>query len=234
MEDQNNPEVLSQELLNSVKMDEDYVIYEGLLRKMDEGTLSGYLCKENRRLAFWLNIYNAFGQLLLQDASNHNKDSRKIYQQKVIIISGKNLSLDDIEHGILRRSQWKYGLGYIKKPIADDFEKKFRVEEVDPRIHFALNCGASSCPPIKFYQTATLENQLDLATQAYLGEEADYDKEEDILVLPKIMSWYRGDFGGKQGIIHFAKKYHIIPRSVEPHIMFKEYDWSLSLNKFSE
>ena len=78
------------------------------------------------------------------------------------------MSLDDIEHGILRRSKIKWSEGYFNKLFPSKFEKENRVNKVDYRIHFALNCGARSCPPIAFYDPEKLDKQLDVATMIYL------------------------------------------------------------------
>ncbi|MFZ8458418.1 DUF547 domain-containing protein, partial [Staphylococcus aureus] len=84
-------------------------------------------------------------------------------------------SYDDIEHGILRKSSIKWSLGYAKKWFPSTKEKLLRVNKVDYRIHFALNCGAKSCPPIAFYDDAKLDAQLDIATKAYLIGSVTYD-----------------------------------------------------------
>ncbi len=58
-----------------------------------------------------------------------------------------NTSLDEIEHGILWRSKCKLSLGYFNKIFKSRFEKAFRVDKLDYRIHFALNCGAPEMNP---------------------------------------------------------------------------------------
>ncbi|MGI8581046.1 MAG: DUF547 domain-containing protein, partial [Chitinophagaceae bacterium] len=108
-----------------------------------------------------------------------------------------------------------------------------RADKLDYRIHFALNCGAKSCPPIAFYTPETLDTQLELATNAYLASEADYDSTNNIIKLPKLMSWFRADFGGKKGMIKILKKHNIIPAEAYPKINFKKYDWTLYLNNYS-
>ena len=73
-------------------------------------------------------------------------------------VGGLLFTLDEIEHGILRVNK-----GHPKdgKPMFnDDKRKKLMVESLDPRIHFALNCGAASCPPIRIYQKEKLDKQV--------------------------------------------------------------------------
>ena len=67
-----------------------------------------------------------------------------LFGKKIIDIAGKRISLDEIEHGLLRHSKVKWGLGYINNIFPSHFEKMNRVSKVDYRIHFALNCGAGS------------------------------------------------------------------------------------------
>ena len=185
-------------------------------------------------MVFWLNIYNAFIQIDLLENPESFENKSKFYTEKRIAISSEQmLSFDDIEHGILRRSQFKYGLGYITKWFPSGFEREFRMQIRDPRIHFALNCGALSCPPIKFYTLKNLDNQLNTASQSYLEQETNYYKESNTLYITKLMFWFRGDFGGRKGILKFMKNHQIIPSDLNPKIRYKSYDWSLLTKNFS-
>lgn len=69
---------------------------------------------------------------------------------------------------------------------------------MDYRTHFALNCGAKSCPPIAFYKPEELNEQLDMAMKVYLQNETTYNQAKNIVELPAIMGWFRRDFGGKK------------------------------------
>ena len=73
----------------------------------------------------------------------------------------------------------------------------------DPRIHFALNCGARSCPPVRIYPDDP-DAELEAAARAYLSAESDQDEAGNKLTLPGLMKLYRGDFGGREGMIRFA------------------------------
>ncbi len=71
------------------------------------------------------------------------------------------------------------------------------MEQLDPRIHFALVCAALSCPPINVYDEATIDQQLDLAAQNFInGGEFAVDLEHKRIVMSKIFQWYAPDFGG--------------------------------------
>jgi len=117
-----------------------------------------------------------------------------------------------------------------RRPV--ETEKKLRVAKLDYRIHFALNCGAKSCPPIAFYKPETLNKQLDLATNAYLKSEVEYNENTNIVKLPALMSWFRRDFGGKKKMKTLLKELSIIPEDKNPSINFKNYDWTLYLENY--
>ncbi|MDZ7745495.1 MAG: DUF547 domain-containing protein [Halobacteriales archaeon] len=107
-----------------------------------------------------------------------------------------------------RGSQWKYGLGYVPNPFASTFVRRHRVAEPDFRIHFALNCGAASCPAVAAYDAETVEANLDAATKSYLRSETLV--EERTAYVPRLLLWYRGDFGGRSGIRRILREYDVV------------------------
>jgi hypothetical protein len=111
-------------------------------------------------------------------------------------------------------------------------EKQLRLVKKDYRIHFALNCGAKSCPPIAFYDDEKLEEQLNLAEKAFVKNDAVYDENRNTVEVSKIFSWFRGDFGGKKGIRQLLVKHEVIPAGKKVKLKFKVYDWSLALKAF--
>lgn len=201
------------------------------LAALDESTIDGLT--QDAALAFWINVYNATVQYRLR-ADPDQFDRRSFFGRALIEIAGQPLSLDDIEHGIIRRSQWKYGLGYIRKPFARGFEKRHRLDELDERIHFALNCGAASCPAVFGYEASRVDEQLDEAARAYLEETAEYDPSANQAVVPRLCLWYRGDFGGKRGIQQLLRRYEVVPADATPSLSYADYDWSLDLDVFRD
>lgn len=173
----------------------------GALARMAEDDLARDLPDDPTRIATWVNLYNAATQRLVDaDPASYARRVR-FFRQPAVTVAGTPLSLDTLEHGLLRRSRPKVGLGYLSNPVAGRFERRFRVVRPDPRVHFALNCAAASCPPIAAYDPEGLGAQLDLATRAYLG--ATVCREGDALVLPRIFRWFPGDFGWAGGIRRF-------------------------------
>lgn len=226
--------MLSQQFLYSIRTGDSSNEYIQKLAIANREELNRQLSTDAEKKAFWLNIYNAFVQKLLTENSGKYKNRNSFFSLKQIVIAGRQLSIDDIEHGMLRRSKIKWGLGYLNKIFTSRFEKQFRVETLDNRIHFALNCGAKSCPPIAYYDADKMEMQLELAAKNYLRVEADYDENSGSIALPKIMSWFRADFGGKKGIRKLLRKYSIVPEKTDINIRFKKYDWTLFLNNYKQ
>ncbi len=203
------------------------------LAGIDFAALPGLLKDDAEKKAFWINIYNGFTQYLLKQNKGAYQNRSHFFGSGQINIGGHLFSLDDIEHGILRRSKIKWSEGYLNKPFPSKTEKALRVDAVDYRIHFALNCGAESCPPIAFYDPGNINKQLDMATRAYLLGEATYDSVSNTLQLPKLMSWFRGDFGGKQKMKALVRDIGILPSGKDPLIRFKPYSWNLYLDHYN-
>lgn len=224
---------LSQQFIYAAKTGDSTANLEKDLKNLSYDALKNSLVSDEEKKAFWINIYNGYTQVLLKKNPDQYKSRNKFFKRKQIDIAGKNFSLDDIEHGILRRSKVKWSLGYFNKLFTNKTERDLRVDKLDYRIHFTLNCGAKSCPPIAFYNPENLNPQMDLATKAYLTGEAEYDKEKNKLYLPALMSWFRRDFGGKKKMKVLLKKLNLIPADSNPTIHFKKYDWNLFLNHYN-
>ena len=182
------------------------------------------------KLAFWINIYNAAVQAALIERPERYENQRNFFSTPCITVAGTKLSIDDIEHGILRRSQWKYGMGYIRHPFPPRYERHFRVAGRNYRIHFALNCGAASCPAIRAYTADKIEEQLNLATQTYLVNETVTDQQT--LYIPRLFIWFRGDFGGGSGIKNILHDHGILDPDATIRIRYNPYDWSMHTGKY--
>jgi len=223
---------LSQGFMYAAKVGDNTNDFIRSLQSLPYDELRNQLSSDEEKKAFWINLYNAYTQVMLKNNPEQYKRRGKFFGSKQIMIAGHSFSLDDIEHGILRRSKIKWSLGYLNKLFPNKAEKQLRVKELDYRLHFALNCGAKSCPPIKFYKPENLNPQLEQATRSYLTGDAEYDKEKNILKLPRLMSWFRRDFGGKKKMIELLKQLSVVPADAEPKIKFKKYDWSLYLQNY--
>ncbi|MDQ6608875.1 MAG: DUF547 domain-containing protein [Bacteroidota bacterium] len=225
---------ISQQLLYAVRTGDSSENFILQLSAADKNELKKQLSTDAEKKAFWLNIYNAFIQKLLSEHPEKYKSRNSFFTNKQIEIAGIRLSPDDIEHGMLRRSKAKWSMGYFNKLFPSRFEKDFRVSTLDNRIHFALNCGAKSCPPIAYYSPENIDRELELATKNYLHTESDLDRASGVIYLPKIMSWFRADFGGKKGMKKMLEKYGVTKKGEDITIRFKKYDWTLFLNNYRQ
>lgn len=229
-----DPVLLSGKLLYSASIGDPDTALERSIANLDPNQLKRAILDSGAALAFWLNLYNAFTQIALTRNPDRYENRGKFFRTRQFVVAGKRLSLDAIEHGLLRRSAIKWGLGYLRKPFPGKFEKEFRIDKPDPRIHFALNCGAKSCPPVAYYETAKLHQQLNMAARNYLLREVVYDSVRNRVVLPAVFSWFRGDFGCKSNIYHLLRSYRLIPAGKKPAIRFKKYDWEMQRSPLTE
>jgi hypothetical protein len=220
---------LSEKLLYAVKIESatDSLEKELVSLKMDS-VITG-LSNDNAKKLFWINIYNSYYQIF---AIREKKTKPSIYKDKLVTVAGHSFSLDDIEHGILRKYRWKYSMGYLPQFLPPKLIKRLAVSRIDYRIHFTLNCGAKSCPPIAFYEYEKLESQLDIATKSFLRSETDIDSTMKIVSTSKILQWFKGDFNGKKGIRSLLSK--ILNRDFSDYeVRFKEYDWTKDLSNYN-
>lgn len=191
---------------------------------LDPAALTGSLQRQAERIATWLNLYNAATQRLVAADPDSYRHRFRFFRRPAITVAGHPLSLDTIEHGLLRRSRPRVALGWLTNPLAGRFERRFRVHVVDPRIHFALNCAAASCPPIAAYDAANLDAQLDLATRSYLAGAAR--RQGDRLTVPRVFLWFMGDFGGSAGVRRFLEVHGIDTEGAS--LRHARWDWTPS------
>lgn len=160
----------------------------------------------NGKLAFWINAYNAFTVKLI--VNNYPvksiKDIKSPWDKKFITINGKLLSLNDIEHKILRKMN-------------------------EPRIHFAINCASVSCPKLlsEAYTAANLESQLQKVTLAFINSDENDISEYEVQI-SKIFKWFGEDFKQNGSVIDFLNTYSEISISPKAKVKFKEYNWNLN------
>ncbi len=219
---------LSESLLYNTKIGAATFEIEFELENIELQQLISELTNDEAKKTFWINMYNSWYQIL---SARDNLKNPDIFSERKIPIAGVLFSLDEIEHGILRKYRWKYSLGYLPNIFTKKLIKRLAVLKMDYRIHFALNCGAKSCPPIAFYSYNKIDSQLDVATKSFMTSETIIDDFKKEINVTKIMYWFSGDFGGKNGIRAIVKK--VIGKDVNGYrIKFKPYNWEDSLHNF--
>lgn len=133
------------------------------------------------------------------------------WKAKVVSINGVSLSLDDIEHEILRK---------VYK---------------DPRVHYAVNCASVGCPNLgsRAFTGATLDAQLDAAARAFVNSPRGVRIKGNQIAVSSIYEWFKADFGGNNtGVLRHLMQY------AEPKLAAKlksigsvanhDYDWRLN------
>ena len=218
----------SQNLLRALKNGQDASPFVRIIADANPQELAAQIDTDQKRLAFWINLYNGLIQYKLKQNPGLYEDRGDFFGDNILTVAGSSVSFDNIEHGVLRRGTSKYSYGYFKNPFGGDWHKPYMVDEIDWRIHFALNCGASSCPPVRIYDEATINSQLNESTQQYLQSQVRYNADEKQVHLPKLMDWFSGDFGGEDGALEIVKNRGFIT-STKVSVDYNDYDWTLKI-----
>ncbi len=197
----------------------DLDLYLGQVAAIPPGEFATW--KTNDRLALLLNLYNAQTLRLIID-HYPIASIRKIgllpgaaWKKEIVRFGGRILSLDDLEHGMIRK----------------DYS--------EPRIHFALVCAAKGCPPLREepYTGDRLDQQLDDQARRFLSNTAKnrFDTQTGTLWLSPIFDWYASDFttGGKT-VRDFILSYlppttrKALSKAGDVTVRYTEYDWTLN------
>ncbi|MGI4873826.1 MAG: DUF547 domain-containing protein [Janthinobacterium lividum] len=203
------------------------VDYKGF--KADEKVFNQYLDQLSKtppaaswskadQMTYWINAYNAFTIRLILD--HYPVQSIKDIGSKIKIpfvttpwaakffsIGGEKMSLDNIEHGILRK---KYN---------------------DPRIHFALVCASMSCPRLRneAYAAASLDKQLDDQGHDFLNNPAKNKISKPAAQLSKYFDWYEGDWQkNDQSVVQWVNRYASTKIDGSTKITYLDYNWQLN------
>ena len=159
------------------------------------------------KMSFFINTYNMLTiHGLVEGKLVENKIARfiigpisarlRFYASMSYNIGGYIFSLNDIEGGVLRGNK-KAAAPLSVMPFDSKDARLAFVLPCDARIHFALNCGAKSCPPIRAYspEAAALEKELDEATTTFISRTSTVDLANKKVTLSMLFKWYQDDFG---------------------------------------
>ena len=202
--------------------------YAGI-SETDKRLLSSYLeqmqaldpreLSRGQQKAYWINLYNALTINLV--ISHYPVESiTKLgdslfsfgpWDDEISQIAGESLSLNDIEHRILR-------------PLFPD-----------NRIHYAVNCASLGCPNLakQAYTAEHLEEQLEKAARDYINHPRGVDFKEGVLWVSSIYDWYRDDFGGSDRALLRHLVQYAAPSLAEKLGGYEgrikdHYDWALN------
>ena len=205
---------------------EGVVDYQGF--KKEEGKLDQYLkdlektdsskLSRNEQFAFYINAYNAWTIKLILSGYPGVKSIKEFgsllkspWKKKLARIDGEIVTLDHIEHGILRPTY------------------------KDPRVHFAINCASKGCPPLRSepYRGDVLDQQLDEMARAFINDPRRNRLEGKTLYVSRIFKWFKEDFGND--IVGFFQAYaqgdlkkELDSGREKIEVKHLSYDWSLN------
>jgi hypothetical protein len=170
--------------------------------------------------AFWINLYNAktlgvvLGRYPVASIKKINLGGGGLFgsgpwSKKLLTVEGQELSLDDIEHRILR-------------PIFND-----------PMVHYALNCASYSCPNLASaaFTAKNTSALMQASAAAYINHKRGVSVDGNAITASKIYSWYGADFGGKSKLkahwMKFATPEKAAAIDAAQSVSFG-YDWRLN------
>ena len=179
------------------------------------------LANEAERVAFWINAYNlaAIKAVLDQYPTKSIRDGgsllSSIWKRKVVTVAGTAYSLDDIEHGILRKAF------------------------MEPRVHFAIVCASLSCPDLRTdpFNAARLDAQLDEQALAFLSNATkglQPGPDGKTARVSSIFNWFGGDFTASGGVAAFLRAKSgpeaaaKLGALTDAGLSYLSYDWSLN------
>jgi len=208
---------------------EDKDAFENYLQLLSNNPPDKKTWSEDEQLAYWINAYNAYTVKLIlnhypvkriKDIKNGIPFINSVWDINFFSIGGEKMSLNNIEHGIIRK----------------EFD--------EPRIHFAVVCAAYSCPRLRneAYTAERLNEQLDEQTKVFLADTRKNDlSNPNTITISKIFKWYSTDFtkagafsrlfGGKNRTTNLTKyiaPYTDTPITNKTKVKFMKYHWALN------
>ncbi|MDP3679957.1 MAG: DUF547 domain-containing protein [Flavobacterium sp.] len=219
---------LSEEILSLAKSGKDTVTLRRQLFYIRQAKLEKSLNTDDLKKTFWINIYNAFYLINLKET----KQGKEIFNLKRIKIARAVFSLNDIEHGILRKYKFRIGFGYITNPFYSDFIKTLAVNKVDYRIHFALRSINLEKKTIDYFDCEEIEKQLTIVTKDFIRLETEFDNESKTIRASDFLLSYLRDFGGKKSVKKLLET--VFERDLNEYkLRFKTYKRTEKLQRVS-
>ena len=163
---------------------------------------------KNEKLAYWMNVYNAYTLKLIVDhlPLKSITDLKEPWDQQFIVLENTSFSLNQIEHEILR--------------------KEFQ----DPRIHFGINCASISCPVLhnKAFYAENVSATLEMLTKRFINDKSRNTISTNQLKVSQIFDWFKEDFTVGQSLIDFLNKYSNTSITASASIDYQDYNWNLN------
>ena len=192
--------------------------YKKLIKDLEKASLSSLKTREEK-LTFWINVYNIMAAKMVLDhyPVESIKDAGSfftaVWKKEVGVVAGKQRTLNEIEHKILRQMD-------------------------EPRIHVAIVCASVSCPDLRreAYTVDKLDSQLDDQLKLFLinvKKGLRVDTKKGRIYLSSIFKWFKEDFESKGGVRNYLAPY--APESAmaslkntKLSVNYLDYDWELN------
>ncbi|MFT5580879.1 MAG: hypothetical protein ACI9G9_000118 [Psychromonas sp.] len=182
---------------------------------------------DHEKYIVWINLYNAFTQMELR-LMEGDKVQKQMFTEEIFTVAGQSISLDIIEHGILRGNKWKYSLGFLNGGHLPPRIRHWKCKRPDPRVHFVLNCGAASCPIIRVLTYKNLEIEFEEAEKDYILQETQVDHDKKQIRVPGLFLFYFADFGRSKGI---RKRVSAFIDHPNYKLKYQKFDWTTQAYK---
>lgn len=208
----------------AIKNDERFTRYIDILKKTNPDGLKG-----SDKLAFWINVYNAFNIKMIID--NYPVKSpmdlgsgglifgtllkSTAWDKKIVTVGNDVLTLNKVENDIVRK------MG-------------------DPRVHFAMVCAAKGCPPLRSeaFEADKLNAQLEDQARIFLAQAKKnrFMLEQKSIEISNIFNWFQGDFGKTTpDVLRYISRFlpkdkgeYLSANAETIKVSYTEYDWSLN------
>jgi hypothetical protein len=205
-----NAMALSQDMLMSLKMNTPSEDSETQLANLSFEALQNELNTDLKKQAFWVNVYITYSQKALLENSECDNSCRN---KKFIQVANRVFSLNDILYRILLHSKCKvFG---NQKLFAPKWEKQLRVSYPDGRVLLAIDANEKITNAVTYYEPELINKQLNEVSSIFIDTFIHYDIAKNEVTIPKWISRFKREFGGKSGIIAGLKKAGLINQGVE-------------------
>ena len=193
-------------------------VFSGLVARLESYSLASLESRESK-LSFWINVYNILAAKMITDhypiksIKDVGSFFKPVWKRVAGTVGGKERTLNDIEHEILRKMN-------------------------EPRIHVAIVCASVSCPDLRqeVYSAGKLNEQLDDQMEKFLrspGKGMKLDERKNRVYLSSIFKWFADDVSSRGGVIKYIGQYvtaeeRKVLNNSKIKISYLDYNWEIN------
>lgn len=201
---------------------------------------------DDERIAFFINVYNALclHAHVTQGAPTTILRRWTFFRVVSYRVAGLDMTLDDIEHGILRGNKRPPMIKFLQQLRPSDPKCQHVLTTRDGRIHFLISAGTKSDPPIRILDGENVQEELHHGTVEFLSCSVKIDMEKRCVTLPRIFLWYAEDFPTpEKSLLVWVAKYLPVEHSHQllalvsegplPTVAYENFDWAIAEARFN-